>query len=135
MRAYILSIGSELIHGHLTDTNATFLAQEMVATGIELLHVVQVGDDLDRLSSALRAAVAEADLVVCTGGVGPTDDDLTREAIAAVVGEEPVVDPSLLETVRGFFVSRGVDMPERNAKQAWLIPSAEPLPNPVGTAP
>jgi nicotinamide-nucleotide amidase len=135
MRAYILSIGSELIHGHLTDTNATFLAQEMVATGIELLHVVQVGDDLDRLSGALRAAVAEADLVVCTGGVGPTDDDLTREAIAAVVGEEPAVDPTLLETVRGFFVSRGIDMPERNAKQAWLIPSAEPLPNPVGTAP
>ena len=135
MRAYILSIGSELIQGQLTDTNATFLAQELIAQGIELLHVVQVGDDLQRLAATLRRAVDDADLVVCTGGVGPTDDDLTREAIAAVVEEEPVVDPALLETVRGFFASRGLDMPERNAKQAWLIPSAEPLPNPVGTAP
>ncbi len=135
MRAYILSIGSELIHGHLTDTNATFLAQELVSQGIELLHVVQVGDDLARLTMTLERAIAEADLVVCTGGIGPTDDDLTREAIAVVFGEEPVVDPALLETVRGFFASRGLEMPERNAKQAWLIPSAEPLPNPVGTAP
>ena len=135
MRAYILSIGSELIHGHLTDTNATFLAQEMVTQGIELLHVVQVGDDLGRLAATIERAVAESDLVVCTGGVGPTDDDLTREAIAVVLGEEPGIDPELLETVRGFFASRGLDMPERNAKQAWLIPSAEPLPNPVGTAP
>ncbi|MBA3414015.1 MAG: competence/damage-inducible protein A [Chloroflexia bacterium] len=135
MRGYILSIGSELLHGHLTDTNATFLAQEMVAQGIELLHVVQVGDDLGRLAKTLDRALAESDVVVCTGGVGPTDDDLTREAIAAMLGEEPVVDPESLATVRGFFASRGLEMPERNAKQAWLIPSAEPLPNPVGTAP
>ena len=135
MRAYILSIGSELIQGRLTDTNATYLSQEMVAQGIELLHVVQVGDDLERLTATIRHATTDADLVVCTGGVGPTDDDLTREAIAAVVDEIPAVDPQLLATVRGFFASRGLDMPERNAKQAWLIPSAIALPNPVGTAP
>lgn len=135
MRAYVLSIGSELIHGALTDTNATFLAQELIAQGIELLHVVQVGDDRERLTRTLQRAVDDADLVICTGGVGPTDDDLTREAIAALVGEEPVVDEGLLETVRSFFAQRGQEMPARNAKQAWLIPSAEPLPNPVGTAP
>ncbi len=135
MRAYVLSIGSELIHGALTDTNATFLAQELIAQGIELLHVVQVGDDRERLTRTLQRAVSDADLVICTGGVGPTDDDLTREAIAALVGEEPVVDEGLLATVRSFFAQRGLEMPERNAKQAWLIPSAEPLPNPVGTAP
>lgn len=135
MRAYVLSIGSELIHGALTDTNATFLAQELIAQGIELLHVVQVGDDRERLTRTLQRAVDDADLVICTGGVGPTDDDLTREAIAALVGEEPVVDEGLLETVRSFFAQRGQEMPERNAKQAWLISSAEPLPNPVGTAP
>src|SRR3954469_16521932 len=93
--AYILSIGSELPGGLLTDTNATFLAQELAAQGIELLHVIQVGDDLDRLTRTLAAAVDEADLVVCTGGIGPTDDDLTREAICALTGETPVVDEAI----------------------------------------
>jgi nicotinamide-nucleotide amidase len=135
MRAYVLSIGSELIGGHLTDTNATFLAQELAAEGIELLHVIQVGDDLDRLTRTLAAAVEEADLVVCTGGIGPTDDDLTREAICALTGETPLVDEGLVAGIREFFAQRGLEMPERNAKQAWVIPSAEVLPNPVGTAP
>ena len=135
MRAYILSIGSELIGGHLTDTNATFLAQELVAKGIELLHVIQVGDDLPRLISTLERATADADLVICTGGIGPTDDDLTREAIAAVAGETPVVDETAVAGIRDFFARRGMEMPARNAKQAWIIPSAEVLPNPVGTAP
>ena len=135
MRAYILSIGSELIGGHLTDTNATFLAQELVAEGIELLHVVQVGDDLPRLISTLEHATSDADLVICTGGIGPTDDDLTREAIAAIAGETPVVDEASVAQIRDFFARRGMDMPARNAKQAWTIPSAQILPNPVGTAP
>jgi nicotinamide-nucleotide amidase len=135
MRAYILSIGSELIGGHLTDTNATFLAQELVAKGVELLHVVQVGDDLPRLVSVLERATADADLVICTGGIGPTDDDLTREAIATIAGETPVVDEAVVAGIRDFFARRGMEMPARNAKQAWMIPSAEVLPNPVGTAP
>ena len=135
MRAHVLSIGTELLLGHLTDTNATFLAQELVAQGIDLLHVTQVGDDRHRIAATIRHALADADLVICTGGVGPTDDDLTREAIADAVGETPTVDPTLLDTVRAFFTGRGLTMPDRNAKQAWLIPSAEPLTNPVGTAP
>ena len=135
MRAYVISIGSELIGGHLTDTNATFLAQELAAKGIELLHVVQVGDDLDRLTRTLATALEEAELVICTGGIGPTDDDLTREAISALAGETPVVDEEIVAGIREFFAKRGLEMPERNAKQAWVIPSAEVLPNPVGTAP
>lgn len=135
MRAYILSVGSELISGNITDTNATFLSQDLVANGIELLHVIQVGDDRPRLVTTLRQALSEADLVICTGGVGPTDDDLTREAIAEVVGETPEVDAALLESIQAFFASRGMVMPGGNAKQAWLIPSAEALPNPAGTAP
>ena len=135
MRAYVVSIGSELIGGQLTDTNATFLAQELAANGIELLHVVQVGDDLDRLTRTLATAVDEADLVICSGGIGPTDDDLTREAIAALAGETPRVDEALVAGIREFFAQRGLEMPERNAKQAWVIPSAEVLTNPVGTAP
>lgn len=135
MDAYILSIGAELLHGHITDTNATFLSQELDARGIELLHVVQVGDDRARIRESIERALAEAQIVICTGGIGPTEDDLTREAIADAVGETPEVDLALRADIEAFFKSRGLTMPERNAKQAWLIPSAEALPNPVGTAP
>jgi nicotinamide-nucleotide amidase len=135
MRAYILSIGSELMLGHLVDTNAPYLAQELAALGIELVRVVQVGDNRAAIAESISDAASHAGLVVCTGGVGPTEDDLTREAMADVVGEAPVVDPQLLATVQSIFAGRGLAMPERNKKQAWLIPSAEALPNPVGTAP
>ncbi len=135
MRAWAVSIGSEIMSGQITDTNATFLAQECAAAGIDFIRVTQVGDDMSALVETLKLALAEADVVICTGGVGPTDDDLTREAIAQVAGETPEVDPELLRELRAFFANRGQDMPERNAKQAWLIPSARTLPNPVGTAP
>ncbi len=135
MNAYILSIGAELLHGHITDTNATFLSQELDARGIELLHVIQVGDDRKRICESIERALSEADIVICTGGIGPTEDDLTREGIADALGETPEVDAELRAEVEAFFAKRGLTMPERNAKQAWLIPSAEALPNPVGTAP
>jgi nicotinamide-nucleotide amidase len=135
MRAYILSIGRELILGHITDTNATFLSQELVILGIELLHVIQVNDDRARLAGAIRHALEDAELVICTGGIGPTGDDLTREAIADVAGEIPVVDSKLLANIEKFFAARGQQMPQQNQKQAWTIPSSDVLPNPVGTAP
>ena len=135
MKAVVMSIGSELLGGFLTDTNATFLAQDMSAAGIDLVGVMQVGDDRDRIAQVIGRAAEDAELVVITGGVGPTEDDLTREAIAHYVGEEVIVDPEQLEIVKRFFSGRGISMPERNAKQAWLIPSSEALPNPVGTAP
>lgn len=135
MRAAILSIGSELIEGFITDTNATFLAQDMKQLGIELVDVFQVGDHLDRIVTTMRRAWEDAELLVTTGGIGPTDDDLTREGIAALLGETVAVDPALLKTVERFFAARGIPMPQQNAKQAWLIPSASPLPNPMGTAP
>jgi len=135
MRAAVLSIGSELIQGFLTDTNATFLAQELSALGIELVGVYQVGDSLDRLVVTLNRALSDADLVITTGGIGPTDDDLTREAVSAIQGEQVEVDPDAAVRVREFFSMRGVPMPEQNIKQAWRIPSAELLGNPMGTAP
>src|SRR5215211_5891440 len=135
MRAYILSIGTELVHGRLTDTNATYLAQELLGAGIELLHVIQTGDDLPRLTNVLRTAAAGADDQVGIGGVGPTADDLTREAIAELVGETPEIDADILAGIESFFAARGMKMPVQNGKQAWLIPSATPLDNPVGTAP
>jgi nicotinamide-nucleotide amidase len=135
MRAWAVSIGSELLAGQITDTNATFLAQECAAAGIDLIRVTQVGDDLQALADTIRRALDEADVVICTGGVGPTDDDLTREAIAEVAAETPHLDDELLRDLKSFFANRGQSMPERNAKQAWVIPSSQTLPNPVGTAP
>ncbi len=135
MRAVVVSIGSELIEGFLTDTNATFLAQEMSALGIELVGVSQVGDNLQRIVRVLTRAWEDADLVVTTGGIGPTDDDMTREAIASMLGESVRIDPDLLESISRFFRSRSIPMPEQNTKQAWLIPSSQALANPMGTAP
>lgn len=135
MRAEILSIGTELLLGQITDTNATYLAQQLTLLGIDLYYVSQVGDNLERLAETLRRARDRSDLVIMTGGLGPTEDDLSREAIAAVLDETPHVDPDLEATLRAFFVGRSIQMPERNIKQAWVIPSVTPLPNPAGTAP
>jgi nicotinamide-nucleotide amidase len=135
MRAELLSIGTELLLGQIVDTNASWLAGRLAALGIDLHWVSTVGDNLGRATEAIARGLARSDLVVCTGGLGPTEDDLTREAIAAAVGEAPAVDPALESDLRAWFAARGVAMPERNRKQAWLIPSARALANPLGTAP
>lgn len=135
MKAEIVSVGTELLLGSITDTNATFLAQELSPLGIDLYYVSQVGDNLARIVEVLGRAWGRSELTIITGGVGPTDDDMTREAIAAMLGETPVVDPTMLEQVERFFRMRGQTMPVKNSKQAWMIPSAQPLLNPIGTAP
>lgn len=135
MRACILSIGSELMLGQITDTNASWLARDLADAGIELVQVTQVGDDRQLLLRAMRNSLELGDVVICTGGIGPTDDDLTRETIGELVGETPEVDAGILSGIEKYFSEIGRVMPPRNAKQAWLIPSAESIPNPVGTAP
>ena len=135
MRAEILSCGTELLLGHITDTNATYLAQSLPTLGIDLYFVSQVGDNQGRIVETLRRAWERADLIIMTGGLGPTEDDLARESISALLGETMQVD-SILETeLREKFASMRATMPERNVKQATLIPSAQAIPNPVGTAP
>ncbi len=135
MRAEILSCGTELLLGHITDTNATYLAQSLSALGIDLYFVSQVGDNLGRIVDTLRRAWSRSDLIIMTGGLGPTEDDLARESISALLGETMRIDPTLEAELRGMFAGRGSQMPERNVKQAALIPSAQALPNPRGTAP
>ncbi len=130
-----MSIGTELLLGEITDTNARFLASRLPALGITLHRIQQVGDNLLRIQDTLRAAWERAPLLILTGGLGPTEDDLTREAISGVLGEQMVVRPDLEEHLRAYFAHRGRVMPERNLKQATVIPSCEVLPNPVGTAP
>jgi nicotinamide-nucleotide amidase len=135
MKSEILSVGTELLLGQLVDTNAPWLAQSLSALGIDVFWISQVGDNQGRLVDALRRGWERSDLIVVSGGMGPTGDDLTREAIAELLGEVMVVQPELETELRAFFARRGRTMPERNVKQATLIPSAEALANPIGTAP
>jgi len=135
MKAEILSIGTEILLGEIVDTNASYIASRLPALGVDLYFKAVVGDNLERLTETIGKARERSDIVICTGGLGPTEDDLTREAICAVLGEEPHVDPELEATLRGFFERRGYAMPESNVKQAWVAPSCRPIPNPRGTAP
>src|SRR5690625_2257489 len=133
--AEIISVGTELLLGETLDTNSSFLAAELANLGVDVYWSQRVGDNLERLQAAAGAAISRAELVVITGGLGPTVDDLTREAIAASVGEEPEVGEALARDLRSWFARSGREMPEGNLKQAWSIPSATSLPNPLGTAP
>ena len=135
LAAELLSIGSELTVGETRDTNAAELARSLTAAGVTVGRITALPDRLDVVAEAIAAGLTRADLVVSTGGLGPTPDDLTREAIAQVWGETPVVDSDLERWLRELWARRDMPFPETNLKQAWRIPSAEALPNPNGTAP
>src|SRR6202165_2324172 len=112
MKAEILSIGTELLLGQIVDTNANFLAQQLPALGLDLYYVSQIGDNLERLAEAFRRGLERSDVIITSGGLGPTEDDLTREAIAEVMGEQLEIQPQLEAELRAFFVRRGRNMPE-----------------------
>lgn len=135
MKAEIISVGTEILLGEILDTNAQYIASRLPALGIDLYFISKVGDNLERIRDTIERALGRADVVIMTGGLGPTEDDLTREAIAAALGEELFIDPEAEKQLRAFFEARGVAFPERNVKQASLIPSAMALLNPRGTAP
>jgi len=135
MRSEIVSIGTELLMGQITDTNASWIAERLPALGIDCYWVSQVGDNLGRLTEVLSRAFSRSDLVICTGGLGPTEDDLTREAVAAMLGEDIFVDPQLEADLKAHFQRRGNPMPPRNIKQATRTQSTTALPNPRGSAP
>lgn len=135
MRAEIISVGTELLLGEITDTNASFLAGQLPSLGIDLYWISQVGDNQARLIEVLQRAWQRSDIVMVTGGLGPTEDDLTRESIAEMMGEKMRVEPVLESEIRGFFARLNLEMPLSNIKQATLIPSAEAIHNIQGTAP
>jgi nicotinamide-nucleotide amidase len=135
VKAEIIASGTELLLGEVTDTNTPFIAGQLALLGIDLYFVSIVGDNYDRFSSVLKQACSRSDLVIITGGLGPTRGDITREVISGLLGEKMEVDPHLKEQVSGFFSRLGLEMPDNNLKQATLIPSATALPNPLGTAP
>jgi nicotinamide-nucleotide amidase len=136
MKAEIISIGRELLMGETADTNATYIAKQLPLLGIELVWVSQVGDNQAQMVEVLRRAWGRSELILTTGGLGPTGDDLTREAIAELMGEDMTVVPQLEHDLRERFKRFGMQtMPESNLKQCTLIPCARALPNPQGTAP
>jgi nicotinamide-nucleotide amidase len=135
MKAEIVSIGTEILLGDILDTNSNYIASRLPGLGIDLYYTSQIGDNRARLADLLRRGWERSDLILCSGGLGPTEDDVTREAICEVLEEEPRIDPALEDELRAFFARRGSQMPERNLKQAWLTPSTRAIPNPRGTAP
>jgi nicotinamide-nucleotide amidase len=133
--AELLSIGSELTVGETRDTNAGELARALTGHGVDVLRITALSDNLEAVGEAVRAGLGRADLVVSTGGLGPTPDDLTRESIAAAIGETPFIDPELERWLRNLFERRGVPFPLANVKQAWRTTSTTAIPNDNGTAP
>jgi nicotinamide-nucleotide amidase len=135
MKAEILSIGSELTSGQNLDTNSQWLSLRLAAMGIPVGFHTTVADDLADNVACFRTAIERADLVIATGGLGPTQDDLTREALAQMAGVELVEDANSLQHIRDMFAKRRREMPERNRVQALFPRGAEPIFNSHGTAP
>ncbi len=135
MKAEIIATGTELLLGEITDANSPYLANQLSLLGIDLYWISTVGDNLGRLVEVLQRAWQRSELVITTGGLGPTQGDITRDAIAMMLGEELTVDCGEEQRLRSFFSKRGMEMPQSNIRQATCIPSATFLPNPLGTAP
>ena len=135
MKAEILTIGDEVLRGEIVDTNKSFLADRLLGLDIETHFQTSVRDDPPAMIDAFQRAATRSEITLVSGGLGPTRDDLTSEALAEAFGLERVLDEAVLETIRGFFRSRGREMTENNVSQARFPEGAEILPNPLGTAP
>ncbi|MGB6044872.1 MAG: CinA family nicotinamide mononucleotide deamidase-related protein [Pirellulales bacterium] len=135
MRAEVIAIGDELTSGQRLDTNSQWLSLRLQELGIPVIHHATVADDLEAIRTALRDAAGRSELLIVTGGLGPTADDLTREGLAAAGGVALELDEALLRDIEQMFTSRGRDMPARNRVQAMFPAGSQPIMNPNGTAP
>jgi len=135
LSAEIIAIGSELLAPDRTDTNSLWLTEQLNRIGIDVKLKTIVGDDDARLEELIKDAVKRSRVVITTGGLGPTEDDITRKVVARALGRRLALDEGVLNEIRARFQSFGVAMPERNSRQAMVIDGAEVLPNPNGTAP
>ena len=135
LTAEIIAIGSELLAPDRSDTNSLWLTEQLNRLGIEVKLKTIVGDDDARLEEAIKDATRRSKVVITTGGLGPTEDDITRKITARALGRRLLLDETVLEEIKKRFQSFGVTMPERNSRQAMVIEDAQVLPNPNGTAP
>ena len=135
MQAEIVSVGSELLLGQIVDTNSAVIGRHLAAIGLDLYYKTTVGDNLSRLTAVLRQALARSEVVITTGGIGPTADDITREAVAAATGRELEFSEHLMAQIEAFFRARGFKLSPSNRRQAFIPHGAIPIENPVGTAP
>lgn len=135
MRAEVVAIGTELLLGQITDTNSSWIGEQLALVGIDSHFQTKVGDNLDRIVAVIRQALDRSDAVICCGGLGPTQDDLTREAIAAVLGVPLETDEEVEERILHMFMSRGRSMPTNNLRQAQRPVGAHFIPQQPGTAP
>ena len=135
MRAEIIAIGSELLTSERLDTNSLFLTAELNRIGIRVVHKAVVGDTAEQMASSFRHALERADVIVSSGGLGPTDDDRTRDTVAELLGRKLVFNREILERIQARFRRYNRPMPEINARQAMVPEGATILPNPRGTAP
>lgn len=135
MTAEIVSVGTELLLGQITDTNAVSLSQALAEAGIACRHRHTVGDNLDRLVAVLQHSLRNADIVITIGGLGPTEDDLTREGISAALEDPLVEDATIAEHLKQLFTQRGIPWLDRQLHQAMRPENSRAVPNPNGTAP
>jgi nicotinamide-nucleotide amidase len=135
MKAEIIPVGTEILLGNIIDTNSYFLANQLPLLGIDLYFISTVGDNQKRLVDTLKRAWKRADLIITTGGLGPTQDDITREAIGELVNEELKVDEKLWQELQALLRRYTGEIPQSNIRQATTIPSARIIPNRMGTAP
>lgn len=135
MRAIFIAVGSELLEKDRIDTNSLYIAKKLMEKGILMDMKMTVGDDLDHISWAVKNACKRAQLIIVTGGLGPTEDDLTREGVANALKKELIFKEKIVEEIRNIFQKRGIKMPDINTRQAFVIEGAEILENSVGTAP
>jgi nicotinamide-nucleotide amidase len=135
MQAEIVTIGTELLLGKIVDTNAAYIAQQLATIGLDLYYKTTVGDNEGRITSVLQQALARSDVVITSGGLGPTVDDVTRQAVARAAGRELVLDEKLLAQIEARFARHGFTLSENNRRQAYIPHGAMPIENPVGTAP
>jgi nicotinamide-nucleotide amidase len=135
MKAEIIAVGTELLLGQIVDTNSAHIAQQLTTIGLDLHFKSTVGDNLGRITSTMRSALDRSDIIITTGGIGPTLDDLTREAAAEALGRPLVFQQALFDQISDFFARLGRTASPNNRKQAFIPEGAIPIENPVGTAP
>ncbi len=135
MRCDVVAVGTELLLGQVVDTNSAWIGEQLALAGIDSHFQVKVGDNLGRIVAAMGEALARSDAVIVCGGLGPTQDDITREAIAEVMGVPLRRDPEIVEVIRSMFGARGRQMPDNNLRQADVPEGARVIPQTRGTAP